>query len=259
MAYLNINNNILSGNTFRTYLTDYGKSRLISGDGFFSAVSKFGLSDNEIDYRKFINSGNCVSNVELSGLTSTCFYDLLDERGGEPITWSVDFGSLASVMVGPRYDVKSGNIVNYDTSLGTNPGISTLWADYEEPISVDELRIPISGSLDACWEPGTTITPYYPSYCTVCADFNGDGKIDINDMKIFLSLLGTKHKEGKELVGDFNGDGTVDVNDLNSFMECVNYINPQATDFCKDKEVFCLACTKLGNTQLCPGDCRNCV
>ena len=60
-------------------------------------------------------------------------------------------------------------------------------------------------------------------------------------------------------MGDFNGDGIVDISDLTSFMECANYMGTGKQDFCSDKEVFCLACTKLGNTPICPGDCRNCV
>ena len=42
-------------------------------------------------------------------------------------------------------------------------------------------------------------------------------------------------------------------------MECANYIGVGPLDFCSDREVFCLACTKLGNTAICPGDCRDCV
>jgi hypothetical protein len=42
-------------------------------------------------------------------------------------------------------------------------------------------------------------------------------------------------------------------------MECDNYICLCPLYFFNDREVFCLACTKLGNTAICPGDCRDCV
>ena len=51
MGYLNIHNVALSGNTFKLYLTDYGKTLLTTGSGFVDAIKKVGLSDSDINYK----------------------------------------------------------------------------------------------------------------------------------------------------------------------------------------------------------------
>ena len=76
MAYLDIHNKGLSGNTCRIYLSDYGKSLLASCGGFMDKISKFGLSDNDVDYRRFVGDGSCAGENNASGFSSTCFYDL---------------------------------------------------------------------------------------------------------------------------------------------------------------------------------------
>ena len=38
MGYLDLNNNVMSGNTFRLYLSDYGKSLWAATGGFFYAI-----------------------------------------------------------------------------------------------------------------------------------------------------------------------------------------------------------------------------
>tara|TARA_R110000787_G_scaffold184223_10_gene296140 strand:+ start:710 stop:1486 length:777 start_codon:yes stop_codon:yes gene_type:complete len=258
MGYLNIHNNTLSGNTFRMYLSDYGKSVLSTG-GFFSAIDKFGLSDSDIDYRRFVGDGNCVNQTTLSALTGSCFYDLPDLRGGEPTTLSTTYGTTTSVMVGPRCDIKNGVVRFYDTSLGVNPGNSTLWHTYTPPPKYGQIDNPESGMYSSCWTIGKNVTKYYPSYCITCADFNMDGQIDIVDLKTMLNFVGANNYEGNELMGDFNGDGKVDILDLNSFMECMKFNNIDINNFCSDKEVFCLLCEHLGNNSPCNGDCLKCV
>ena len=118
MGYLDIYNNELSGNTFRLYVSDYGKSLLTSTGGLFYAIEKFGLSDLDMDYRKFVNDGSCTGQTSYSALTGSCFYDLPDLRGGEPVSLSAAMGTTSAVMVGPRWDIKSGIKESYNTSLG---------------------------------------------------------------------------------------------------------------------------------------------
>ena len=85
MAFLNIHNNSLSGNTMRLYLSDYGKAVLTSQVSLLDAIQKFGLSDSDIDYRRFVGNGSCVDNISVTGdcgitgtsvsaLTGSCFY-----------------------------------------------------------------------------------------------------------------------------------------------------------------------------------------
>ena len=42
MGYLDIYNNILSGNTFRIYLSDYGRSIIGTGNGLLDTIAQFG-------------------------------------------------------------------------------------------------------------------------------------------------------------------------------------------------------------------------
>lgn len=259
MGYLDIHNKSLSGNTFRIYLSDYGKNLLSSGGGFFSAVSKFGLSDSDIDYRRFVGDGDCVSQTSLSALTGSCFYDLPDLRSGEPTSFSGSYGSTPSVMVGPVSDIVSGVMKLYDTSVGVNPVRSTLWSKYKKPENVDEVEEPQSGMFSNCWTVGESVAGYFPSYCTTCADFNGDGIVGLDDLKTLLQMMGSSVGTTNELIGDFNGDGKVDGNDLTSFINCMRHNGTDINSFCSDKEVFCLLCEHLGESSPCNGDCLGCI
>ena len=130
--------------------------------------------------------------------------------------------------------------------------------DYKKPEKEGEIENPDSGSISSCWTLSKSVTSYFPSYCYTCADFNGDGRVDGEDLKIFLSLLGGSTKD-RELVGDFNGDGKVDNKDLSSFLGCMRENNLNITDFCGDKEVFCVLCKQLGSLSPCNGDCLKCI
>ena len=54
----------------------------------------------------------------------------------------------------------------------------------------------------------------------VQADLNSDGKMDIRDWSIFLSLWGSKNAEGRERV-DFNKDGKIDISDFSIFIKTI--------------------------------------
>jgi len=260
MAFLNIHNNSLSGNTMRLYLSDYGKAVLTSQVSLLDAIQKFGLSDSDIDYRRFVGSGSCSGQTGLSAFTGSCFYDLPDARGGEPKSTKQSFGTLPSIFRGARTNIKSGVISLLDTTLGVGPtNTSTLWAKYKKTEKPEEIENPTSGNFETCWQVGHNITEFYPAYCISCADFNGDGVVDIKDLIVFLNLIGTKAKVGNELIGDFNGDGIVDKNDLMIFMECLRYNNRSIESYCKNKEVYCLLCKHLGSESPCNGDCLKCV
>jgi len=259
MAYLNIHNNSVSGNTFRLYLSDYGKLQLAGNGSFYSMIEKFGLGDKDMDYRRFASGNTCQSEGGLSALSSSCFYDLPDSRGGELTTISGGYTTYASVMVGPKYSIESNVIKLSNTSVGVNPQPSTIWLKYNEPIKSTELEEPDSGMFSSCWTLGKSVTTFFPSYCWACSDFNGDGKIDIDDLKIFLNLMEGEENGTRELIGDYNGDGKVDMTDFNIFLNCMTYDGSNILDFCKDKEVFCLLCEHLGEASPCNGDCLECI
>jgi len=260
MGYLGIYNNTLSGNTFRLYLSDYGRSVIGTGNGLLDSIRQFGLGDSDIDYRRFVGSGSCSEETGLSAFTGSCFYDLPDIRGGEPTQTKQSFGTLPSIFRGARTNIKSGVMSLMETSLGVAPtNNSTLWAKYKKPNNPNEIEEPNSGNFDTCWEVGKNITEFYPTYCISCADFNGDGNVDIKDLITFLNLIGSEAKVGNELVGDFNGDGKVDKKDLMIFMECLRYNDRSIESYCKNKEVYCLLCKHLGVESPCNGDCLKCV
>ena len=134
MGYLGIYNNTLSGNTFRLYLSDYGRSIIGTGKGLMGSITQFGLGDSDIDYRRFVGSGSCSGQTGLSAFTGSCFYDLPDARGGEPTSTKQSFGTLPSIFRGARTNIKSGVISLLDTTLGVGPtNTSTLWAKYKKP------------------------------------------------------------------------------------------------------------------------------
>jgi len=259
MAYLDIHNNGLSGNTCRIYLSDYGKSILASCSGLMDKISKFGLSDNDVDYRRFVGTGSCAGENNATGFSSSCFYDLPDARGGEPLTFSADYGTNASVSIGPRFTFDNNRITFYETSLGVTPIKSTMWMNYTTQ-EEDEIPEPQSGLHDSCWVIGNNSGSFYPTCCYTCADFNGNGSVGIEDLKFFLTLMNsTSTSIQNTLVGDFNGDGIVDKKDLNIMMNCLYHNGLQLDGICRDTEVFCLMCDKLGDDSLCNGDCFTCI
>tara|TARA_B100001564_G_scaffold359720_1_gene382592 strand:+ start:968 stop:1747 length:780 start_codon:yes stop_codon:yes gene_type:complete len=259
MGYLDIYNNDLSGNTCRVYVSDYGKSLLTAQGGFFHAIEKFTLSDLDIDYRKFVGNGSCTGQTTYSALTGSCFYDLPDLRGGDPISLSADMGTTAAVMEGTRCEVENGIKYLYNTSLGVSPVLSSLHVRYTPTEHEDEIKEDISGSINQCWKNGSTVSNLFPSYCTTCADFNLDGRVDYEDFKTFLQYMGSSSDGDDVLVGDFNGDGKVDMFDFYIFSNCLRYNGFNGNEYCTDKEIFCLLCDKLGPNSPCNGDCLTCI
>ena len=259
MGYLDIHNNALSGNTFRLYLSDYGKLTLASTGSLYHSLEKFGLSDKGIDYRRFTTGGTCQSESGLSGLTSSCFHDLPDSRGGELTTMSGGIVTYGSVMVGPRYTIESGVSKLLTTTLGVSPQPSNIWLKYNEPNKPTEIEQPDSGLFNSCWTLGKSVTTFFPSCCWVCADFNGDSEIGPDDLKTFLNLMGNREDGTRELIGDYNGDGLVDIADFNIFLDCMKHSGNDILSFCGDKEVFCLLCEHLGKDSPCNGDCLECI
>ena len=260
MGYLNIHNVTLSGNTFKLYLTDYGKTLLTTGNGFVHAIKKFGLSDSDIDYRAFVDSGNCVSDVDLSALTTSCFYDIPGSRGRVQQNTEVNYGTLSAVMAGPSCEVKDSRVLTYDLGIGTNPVNSTLWANYKPSKIVDGINEPSTGTFSNCWTVGSSAANFFPTYCTACADFNGDGILDKEDFKLLINLLGSTAEEGEELIGDFNGDGKVDVADLAFFNKCLLAAGSKSyLSYCTDNEIYCMLCDKLGEKSICSGGCIKCI
>ena len=263
MGYLNIHNVDLSGNTFKLYLTDYGKTLLTTGNGFATSISKFGLSDSDIDYRAFslsgTTSGNCMSDSSLSALTDTCFYDIPGSRGRKQNDTTINYGTLSAVMLGPSCKVKDNRVITYNLNMGTTPINSTLWSNYNPSEIVNGIDEPATGMFSNCWTVGSSVINFFPTYCTACADFNGDGIVDKKDFKLLINLLGAEEEEGKELIGDFNGDGKVDSEDLGYFNKCLRANGANFFDYCLDDDIFCMLCDKLGEKNTCPGDCTKCI
>lgn len=54
----------------------------------------------------------------------------------------------------------------------------------------------------------------------VQADLNNDGKMDIRDWSIFLSLWGSKNTAGRDRI-DFNKDGKIDISDFSIFIKTI--------------------------------------
>lgn len=259
MGYLNIHNVSLSGNTFKLYLTDYGKTLLTTGGKFVDSIKKFGLSDSDINYKAFVGSGNCVPDTELSALTSNCFYDIPSSRGRVQSNTEVNYGTLSTVMVGPSCEVKDNRVFTYDLGVGTNPTQATIWANHQPPKKIEGINEPESGVFSNCWTVGSSVVNFFPTYCTACADFSGNGNIDREDFKLLINLLGSTAEEGEELIGDFNGDGKVDSEDLGYLNRCLIANGAKFFDYCLDSEIYCMLCDKLGEKSICPGDCTKCI
>jgi len=244
MGYLNTYTTGSTAKTLKIYLTDYGKSVMVGGNNLISAITKFGLSDNDINYVGMSDDG-CVSST---GVSTSCFHDIPDNRGGTQSTADRSYGSLDSVMSGPTCGVNNNTI----DILGNTVIKSTLWAT---GIDATETKAMLNG----CWTVGESIVVYFPTYCNVCTDFNGDGVTDIEDFKSFITTINDTAEEDGDLVGDFNGDGVVDIEDLNLLIRCLPKKENTLKKYCLDTSVFCLLCDKLGDESPCSGDCTRCI
>ena len=244
MGYLNTYSADTTTKTLKVYLTDYGKSVMVGGNNLMSAITKFGLSDNDINYIG-MNDDDCVNDGVIN---TNCFHDIPDNRGVVQSTADRSFGSLDSVMVGPKCDVVSNTV----DILGNTVIKSTLWST---GIDEEETKAMIHG----CWGVGESIVRYYPTYCNVCTDFNGDGITDIEDFKSFITTINDTADEGEDLVGDFNGDGVVDIKDLDLLVKCLPGKTITLQEYCKDVSIFCMLCNKLGDESPCSGDCTKCI
>ena len=74
--------------------------------------------------------------------------------------------------------------------------------------------IPISPRLDAL----EAVLKLSPANLTRLADLNRDGKVDIEDMKIFakhIAMLADNRKNGTPFTEDLNSDGMIDANECN--------------------------------------------
>jgi len=243
MGYLNTYN-ASSPNTFKIYLTDYGKSVIVGGNNLISSITKFGLSDNDINYVGMVDD-DCVSAGVIS---ADCFHDIPDVRGAIQSTADRSYGSLDSVMSGPTCGVNNNSV----DIIGNTVIKSTLWATGSDGIET-------KGMINGCWTVGESIVVYYPTYCNACTDFNGDGTTDIDDFKSFITTINDTAEEGEDLVGDFNGDGVVDIEDLNLLVRCLPKKITSLQKYCLDSSVFCLLCDKLGDKSPCSGDCTKCI
>ena len=243
MGYLNTYD-ASTPNTFKMYLTDYGKSVIIGGNNIISSITKFGLSDNDINYVGMVDD-DCVSNGVIS---ADCFHDIPDNRGAVQTSADRIYGSLDSVMSGPTCGVNNNSI----DMLGNTVIKSTLWAT---GIDTTETKAMLNG----CWTVGQSIVVYYPTYCNVCTDFNGDGITDIGDFKSFITTINDTAEKDEDLVGDFNGDGVVDIEDLNLLIKCLPKKKSTLQEYCLDSGVFCILCDKLGDKSPCSGDCTRCI
>ena len=197
-----------------------------------SAITKFGLSDNDINYVGMVDNG-CVSST---GVSTSCFHDIPDNRGGTQSNVDRSYGSLDSVMSGPTCDIVN-NVVDI---IGNTVIKSTLWStgsDKEET----------KGMIHGCWGVGDSVARFYPTYCTICTDFNGDGVIDIDDFKSFITTINDTADKDENLVGDFNGDWVVDIKDLDLLIKCLPNNTTTLQEYCTDMNVFCLLCNKLGD------------
>ena len=244
MGYLNTYSAGSVTKTLKVYLTDYGKSVMVGGNNLMSAITKFGLSDNDINYVGMVDTG-CVSST---GVSTSCFHDIPDNRGGTQSIADRSYGSLDSVMSGPTCDIVN-NVVDI---VGNTVIKSTLWSTGS---GVEETK----GMIHGCWGVGESVARFYPTYCTICTDFNDDGVVNIDDFKSFITTINDTADEGEDLVGDFNGDGVVDMKDLNLLIKCLPNKTSALQEYCKDNSVFCILCDKLGDKSPCSGDCTKCI
>ena len=244
MGYLNTYSASSTTKTLKVYLTDYGKSVMVGGNNLMSAITKFGLSDNDINYVGMVDNG-CVSST---GVSTSCFHDIPDNRGGTQSNVDRSYGSLDSVMSGPTCDIVN-NVVDI---IGNTVIKSTLW-------STGSYKEETKGMIHGCWGVGDSVARFYPTYCTICTDFNGDGVIDIDDFKSFITTINDTADKDENLVGDFNGDGVVDIKDLDLLIKCLPNNTTTLQEYCTDMNVFCLLCNKLGDESPCSGDCTKCI
>jgi len=211
-------------NTLEVNLTDYGKSILVgnAGGGLIEQIVKFGLRDNDIDYRKFSgdsstnNYGPCHSqslttNPNMVSLSGDCFYNYPDIRGRN----GIEVCNMA-VLDGPTTD---GSTILFNPKREGN-----LWyslkedleskACFQKDFDVRELGLNEYGCK--CSQFGIysddinnqgSIKPGYPTYTDVAQMHNY-----VKNPRYF--------EDSEYKVGDFTGEGEINCDDFCWVVEC---------------------------------------
>ena len=211
-------------NTLEVSLTDYGKSILLgnAGGGLMEQIVKFGLRDEDIDYRRFTGNsstqtyGPCYAqslsvNPNMVSLSGDCFYNYLDIRG----RYGMEVCDLA-ILDGPTTDGS--------TVLFNPPRTGNLWYNVTEDLE-----------SKACFEKGFDVRKLgLNEYGCKCSQFgiyadhiNDKGSIKagypttIDVAQMYNYVKNPRHfVDDNYKVGDFTGEGDINCDDFCWVIDC---------------------------------------
>ena len=211
-------------NTLEVSLTDYGKSVLLgnAGGGLMEQIVKFGLSDGDVDYRRFTGNSSTQSygpcydqslsvNPNMVSLSGDCFYNYPDIRG----RYGVEVCDLA-VLDGPTTD---GTTILYNP-----PKTGNLWYSTKKDLE-----------SKGCFEKGVDIRSLgLNEYGCKCSQF-GIYRDDISDkggvkpgyptytdvVQMFNYVKNPRHfTDDNFKIGDFTGAGEINCDDFCWVVSC---------------------------------------
>jgi len=211
-------------NTLEVNLTDYGKSVLLgnAGGGLMEQIVKFGLRDEDIDYRRFTGNsstqtyGPCYSqslsiDSNMVSLSGDCFYNYPDVRG----RYGLEVCDMA-VLDGPTTD---GTTVLFNPTRKGN-----LWYSLKEDLE-----------SKACFQKGFDVRDLgLNEYGCKCSQFgiyeddvNNNGSVKpgyptfIDVAQMYNYVKNPRYFEDDEYkVGDFTGEGEINCDDFCWVVKC---------------------------------------
>ena len=211
-------------NTLEVNLTDYGKSVLLgnAGGGLMEQIVKFGLRDEDIDYRRFTGNsstqtyGPCYSqslsvDSNMVSLSGDCFYNYPDVRG----RYGLEVCDMA-VLDGPTTD---GTTVLFNPTRKGN-----LWYSLQEDLEPK-----------TCFQKGFDVRDLgLNEYGCKCSQFgiyeddiNNNGSIKpgyptfIDVAQMYNYVKNPRYFEDDEYkVGDFTGEGEINCDDFCWVVKC---------------------------------------
>ena len=213
-----------NSNTLTASLTDYGKSILVGNAGgeLINQIVKFGLRDEDIDYRRFTADtttqtyGPCYEqsvlvNPNMESLSGTCFDNYPDIRG----RYGVEVCDLG-ILQGPTTD---GSTVLFNPLRKGNLWYTTkedLESKYCFSSDFDVTKLGLNEYGCKCAQFGIysdvmsndAIQPGYPTYTDVVQMYN----YTLNPRKF--------ESDDNFRVGDFTGEGDINCDDFCWVVKC---------------------------------------
>jgi hypothetical protein len=207
----------------------------VSADGTFS-VSYTGLFGGNYIFglqavdKNGNNSGIVPASVDLLSADKLIVRNLFLPPTLNFLRTSVRVGDVVSIngyaAAGSTVEIEiDGNLSGATAKAGIDGAYKTLVGTAQFATGTHTVRVrQKSGGKTSVYSSNKSFVVskiFFP-----VTDLNNDGKIDVSDWSIFLSLWNSKGQEARKRI-DFNGDGKVDLADFSVFMQSLRAASNQ--------------------------------